>query len=60
MASPVSSDLREKSSGSWLSTRARIVTDALHEDFFHIFYRTILRLGRILFILDFRIKEGII
>ena len=33
---------------------------ALHEVFFHLFYRTILRLGHLLFILDLHIKEGIV
>jgi hypothetical protein len=37
-----------------------VTTKALHEVFFHLFYRTILRLGRLLFIFDIHIKEGIV
>jgi hypothetical protein len=37
-----------------------VVIKALHEVFFHFFYRTVGRLGQLLFILDFHIKEGIV
>jgi hypothetical protein len=37
-----------------------VATKALHEVFFHLFYRTILRLDPLLFIVDFHIKEGIV
>ena len=39
--------------------QAAVATKALHE-VFHRFYRAILRLGRLLFILDIHIKEGVV
>lgn len=37
-----------------------VAIKALHEVFFHFFYRTVRRLGQFLFFVDLYIKEGIV